>query len=92
VPARRCVGFGHIAPKSELIRFALARDGGAARKKRVVIDASATMPGRGAYLCASQPGVPAAECFATARKRGGFSRALRCSVTIDPELVESESK
>jgi hypothetical protein len=24
-----------------------------------------------------------------ARKRGGFPRALRCAVTIDPELVES---
>lgn len=75
-----------MAPKSELIRFALAREGGA--RRRAVIDVSATMPGRGAYLCASQ-GVPVAECLELARKRGGFARALRCAVTVDPELVES---
>jgi predicted RNA-binding protein YlxR (DUF448 family) len=79
-----------VAPKSELIRFALAREGGSARR-RAVVDAPGTMPGRGAYLCAGQPGVPAKECLELARKRGGFARTLRCAVTIDPELVESIS-
>jgi predicted RNA-binding protein YlxR (DUF448 family) len=78
-----------VAPKSELIRFAVAREDAA--RRRAVIDATAVMPGRGAYLCASQ-GAPVAECFEQARKRGGFARALRCAVTVDPELVESVSR
>jgi predicted RNA-binding protein YlxR (DUF448 family) len=77
-----------VAPKSELIRFALAREGATARK-RALIDAAGTMPGRGAYLCTSQPGAPSKECLELARKRGGFARTLRCAVTIGPELVES---
>ena len=75
-----------MAPKPELIRFAVAREDGA--RKRAVIDVAAIMPGRGAYLCASE-GVPVAGCLELARKRGGFARALRCAVTVDPELVES---
>lgn len=86
MPRRRCVGCGRIAPKAELIRFAIARENGA--RRRAIIDASATMPGRGAYLCASQA-VPVAGCLELARKRGGFARALRCAVTVDAELVES---
>jgi predicted RNA-binding protein YlxR (DUF448 family) len=50
------------------------------------------MPGRGAYLCVEQAGVPSAECFEMARKRGGFQRALRCAVTVDAELVESVNR
>jgi predicted RNA-binding protein YlxR (DUF448 family) len=47
------------------------------------------MPGRGAYLCIGEhSGMPAEDCFASATRRGGIARALRCSVTVDPKLVE----
>ena len=89
MPRRRCVGCGRIAPKSELMRIAIARERGATRA-RAVLDRSATMPGRGAYICRGEaPGLPAAACLALAGRRGAIARALRCSVTIDPELIES---
>jgi predicted RNA-binding protein YlxR (DUF448 family) len=53
------------------------------------MDAAGTMPGRGAYLCrGGQSDLPARECLELARKRGGVPRALRCAVTLAPELVE----
>jgi predicted RNA-binding protein YlxR (DUF448 family) len=65
-------------------------DSGASR--RAVLDRAGTMPGRGAYLCrGAVPEEPAVECLALAGRRGGIARALRCAVTIDPELVESVS-
>jgi predicted RNA-binding protein YlxR (DUF448 family) len=89
VPRRRCVGCGRIAPKSELLRVALAR---APRGAYAAYDATRTMPGRGAYLCAgTRASQPARECLALATRRGAFARALRCAVTIDPKLVESIS-
>lgn len=91
MPRRRCVGCGRIAPKSELLRIAAAPADAAARARprRAVADREARMPGRGAYLCiGEQPGVPAGECLASATRRGGIARALRCSVTVDPKLVE----
>jgi predicted RNA-binding protein YlxR (DUF448 family) len=88
-PQRRCVGCGRVAPKSELLRIAAAVDD-SSRSTRAVADRTATMPGRGAYLCLDDdPGVPAAACLAAAMRRGGISRALRSSVTVDPKLVES---
>jgi predicted RNA-binding protein YlxR (DUF448 family) len=48
------------------------------------------MPGRGAYLCRGDtPGAPAVACLELAIRRGGVARALRCSVKIDHEIVES---
>ncbi len=89
MPLRRCVGCGRIAPKSELVRIALAR-GVAGQRARAVCDRNATMPGRGAYLClCSEHSSPAPECLARASKRGGIARALRASVTLDAKLVES---
>jgi predicted RNA-binding protein YlxR (DUF448 family) len=93
MPRRRCVGCGRIAPKSELLRIAAAAGGdGGARPRRAVADRDARMPGRGAYLCLGEsPGLPAGDCLALAMRRGGIARALRCSVTVDPKLVESVS-
>jgi len=66
---------------------------GEGSRRRAVIDRAGTMPGRGAYLCRGRaPGEPAADCLAGAMRRGGIPRALRCRVTIDPELVESVSR
>ena len=59
---------------------------------QAVLDRAGTMPGRGAYICEGRdPGEPKADCLSLATRRGGISRALRCRVTIDPELVESVS-
>lgn len=96
VPRRRCVGCGRIAPKSELLRIALVRDGDGP-SRRVVLDRAGTVQGRGAYLCrAEATGAPAAACLALAARRGAIARALRWaqrdrSVTLDPELIESVS-
>ena len=89
MPRRRCIGCGRIAPKAELMRLAIAtegHDGG----RRAVCDRHAIMPGRGAYLCVGESsGAPRSECLAPAVRRGALSRALRCKVSLDDELVES---
>jgi len=71
------------------VRLALADRSG--RGARAVIDRTGTRPGRGAYLCRAAPAdaVPAPACLALAERRRGISRALRCTVTFDPEFVES---
>jgi len=74
------------------MRLALAREGGG-RRARAVLDRGGTMPGRGAYLCTGEtPDEPAAACLTLAERRGAIARALRRSVTIDPELIESMSR
>ena len=98
---------GRFAPPAPVRRLwadraevqAGARGGGPRRRgagadpvKRAVLDLNCTMPGRGAYICrGSAPGAPAAECLGLATRRGGISRALRCAVKIDAEIVESVS-
>jgi predicted RNA-binding protein YlxR (DUF448 family) len=92
VPRRRCVGCGRVAPKGELMRFAVARepDGSLAG---AVHDAECRMPGRGAYLCSSaDPLLPSTDCLAQALRRGGIARGLRKAVTLDPKIVESVSR
>jgi predicted RNA-binding protein YlxR (DUF448 family) len=86
------VGCGRIAPRSELIRIVLVKDGDG-RSKRVVLDPTCTMDGRGAYLCCSTHGrEPAADCLKLATRRGRIARALRCGVPIDAKLIESVSR
>jgi predicted RNA-binding protein YlxR (DUF448 family) len=77
-----------VAPKRELVRIAIAaRDGATAR---AVLDRNGTMPGRGAYLCL-QPGSAAARaaCLQRALRRRAIPRALRASVGVGDELLES---
>jgi len=89
MPLRRCVGCGRIAPKSELLRIAAAPVDAVARRRHAVADRDARMPGRGAYLCVGErPGTPMGDCLVSAMRRGGIARALRCSVTVDPKLLE----
>jgi predicted RNA-binding protein YlxR (DUF448 family) len=58
-----------------------------------VIDERGTMPGRGAYLCrAGQRWQPDGACLAQAQRRSAIGRALRCSVTVTPEGLESTSQ
>jgi uncharacterized protein len=90
VPHRRCVGCGRVAPKSELLRVA-ARGQDAGGVARAILDAAKRMPGRGAYLCGDvQSGRPAAECLASASRRGGIARALRRSIAGD--LIYKDDK
>jgi predicted RNA-binding protein YlxR (DUF448 family) len=90
VPRRRCVGCGRIAPKSELVRLAVAREDGA-RTRRAVIDTAGTLPGRGAYLCRASGtrATPNPDCLRLAERQRGIARALRCAVTLDRKFVES---
>jgi predicted RNA-binding protein YlxR (DUF448 family) len=64
-----------LAPKSDLRRVVVA-DG------RVQADPAQRLPGRGAYVCDRA-------CAERALKRGGFDRAFRSSVLIDPDLLHS---
>jgi predicted RNA-binding protein YlxR (DUF448 family) len=77
-----------VAPKTELVRLAFASGQSHGTRRRVVLDASATMPGRGAYICRARA-LPVAECLMSACERGGIARTLRSAVSIDPELIES---
>jgi uncharacterized protein len=92
VPRRRCVGCGRVAPKSELMRLVAVREG-AAGPALAVYDHGGTMPGRGAYLCRGERSAePRSDCLAQAARRGAIGRALRCSVTVAPEGLESVSQ
>ncbi len=83
------MGCGRTAPKGELVRLTLT-DSVANGARRVVLDSSGKLPGRGAYLC-RRPGAegPVAECVRLATRRNGLARALRSRVAVDGELVES---
>jgi predicted RNA-binding protein YlxR (DUF448 family) len=83
------VGCGRLACKRELVRLAVSHPVGG--KGLIVIDEDGRMPGRGAYLCASQSRAPKASCLASALRRGGPQRTLRARASIDPKLVESVS-
>jgi predicted RNA-binding protein YlxR (DUF448 family) len=86
------VGCGRTAPKSELIRLIAVREDPAG-PALAMHDPVGTMPGRGAYLCLGErPGEADDDCLARARRRGSIGRALRCSVTVSPERLESMSR
>ena len=70
-PIRTCAGCGRKAPQSELIRFRAA-DG------RLTTGFG---PGRGAYTCRRLA------CFERAVSRRAFSRTLRRTVQVDPDLA-----
>ena len=92
MPRRRCVGCGRVAPKPQLIRIAVARDGDDGQA-RAVLDPAGTREGRGAYVCGGKlPGELAPDCMARAAAGRALARTLRCPVTIPPELIESGSR
>jgi uncharacterized protein len=71
-PVRTCVGCGRKAAQPELLRFA-APEGRLVQGREV--------PGRGAYTCRRL------SCFERALAARGFSRVLRRSVHVDPDLA-----
>ncbi|HEV3229640.1 MAG TPA: YlxR family protein [Solirubrobacteraceae bacterium] len=76
-PHRRCAGCGRVAPKQSLVRLAVGED------QVLLVDRAATLPGRGAYVCAGQA------CLHEAARRGRLSRAFRRPVQIPPKTLES---
>jgi len=70
---RTCVGCRRQAPRSSLVRV-VARDG------RVVVDAAAREPGRGAWMH------PDSECIDNAERKRAFGRALRATITDTSDL------
>ena len=71
-PVRTCAGCGRKAPQSKLLRF-VAENG--------VLAVGRRLPGRGVYTCRRL------SCFERARASRGFSRVLRRTVKVEPELV-----
>jgi predicted RNA-binding protein YlxR (DUF448 family) len=69
------VGCGRRASKAALRRVVVVGD-------RAVADPTATLPGRGAYVCD-------ATCAQTAIDRRAFPRAFRRAVSVGDDLVES---
>ena len=81
-----------MAPKPDLIRIAVARDGDDGQA-RAVLDATGTRGGRGAYVCRGElPDQAAPACMDRAAAGRALARTLRCPVTIPPELIESGSR
>jgi predicted RNA-binding protein YlxR (DUF448 family) len=72
LPVRTCAGCGRKAPKQALIRF-VERDG--------MLTPSERGTGRGVYTCRRL------SCFERAAERRAFSRTLRRSVRVEPELA-----
>jgi predicted RNA-binding protein YlxR (DUF448 family) len=70
-PVRTCAGCGRKAPQLELHRF-VAQNG--------VLTAGRRLSGRGVYTCRRL------SCFERARSRRAFSRVLRRTVRVEPEL------
>ncbi|WP_344773174.1 YlxR family protein [Gryllotalpicola kribbensis] len=69
-PVRTCIGCRSRAPRSSLLRVV-------AQDSVVVVDESAVMPGRGAWIH------PSAECMKKALQRKAFGRALRVQGVLD---------
>lgn len=76
-PHRACVVCRASAPSRTMLRFARGRDGG------IGFDVGAVLPGRGAWVCATQA------CLTKALdpKHGGFARAFDAAVVVDAGLV-----
>ena len=74
-PIRTCLGCGQKQPKQGFHRLCL-------KSSTVVVDASHTAPGRGAYLCG-------AGCVRAALKKKAFQRAFRTKVELDVTTLEA---
>jgi len=72
---RRCIVSGQSGPVDRLIRFAVSPDG------QLVPDVCEKLPGRGLWLSADRNVVN------TAARKGLFSRAARCAVSVPDDLA-----
>ncbi|MCS5721405.1 YlxR family protein [Herbiconiux sp. CPCC 203407] len=80
-PVRTCVGCRARTTRSSLLRV-VARDL-VPTGKVLVVDETASLPGRGAWLH------PSSECFQTAVTRRAFGRALRVEGSLDTSTLEN---
>jgi hypothetical protein len=76
-PVRTCLGCRERAERSLLVRI-VAREG------KAVVDQSATLPGRGAWVH------PTHECVNKSISRKAFGRALRVEGALDTGNVQRE--
>lgn len=77
-PVRTCVGCRARAPRSTLLRV-VDRDG------ILVTDVNASLPGRGAWVHATD------DCVRLALRRRAFGRALRVSGTLNTEALDTQT-
>ncbi|MDO5711578.1 MAG: YlxR family protein [Micrococcales bacterium] len=89
-PIRTCVGCRRRAEQSELLRvvadLAPVQDpppGGPRTGRRLRLDLSRRLPGRGAWLH------PEPRCFEQAVRRRAFGRALRLSAEFSAQSVQA---
>jgi predicted RNA-binding protein YlxR (DUF448 family) len=75
-PVRTCIGCRSRAPRSSLLRVV-------SQNSHVVADASAVLPGRGAWLH------PTLECYQLAVRRRAFGRALHIRGEVETSNVEN---
>ncbi|SEC07279.1 hypothetical protein SAMN04489806_2520 [Paramicrobacterium humi] len=75
-PVRTCIGCRMRAERSSLLRVV-------ARESELVVDETASLPGRGAWLH------PTVACFDRAVKRKAFGRALRVTMALDTRTLEN---
>ncbi|MBX0300075.1 MULTISPECIES: YlxR family protein [Cryobacterium] len=75
-PVRTCIGCRSRASRSSLLRVV-------AQNSLLVVDETATLPGRGAWIH------PTIACFQEAVKRRAFGRALRVTSPLDANQLEN---
>ncbi|MCR2785382.1 MULTISPECIES: YlxR family protein [unclassified Microbacterium] len=75
-PVRTCVGCRARAPRATLTRVV-------AFDTQLVLDESASMPGRGAWVHGTR------ECVDAAIRRRAFGRALRVSGSLDTQTLQN---
>jgi predicted RNA-binding protein YlxR (DUF448 family) len=75
-PVRTCIGCRSRASRSSLLRIV-------AQNSDLVVDETATLPGRGAWIH------PTIACFQEAVKRRAFGRALRVTSSLDAKQLEN---
>jgi predicted RNA-binding protein YlxR (DUF448 family) len=68
IPLRKCVACQEMTPKKSLIRVVRSPE------SEIKLDPTGKASGRGAYICTK------AECFALARKKNAFERALKSKI------------
>ncbi|WP_082467554.1 YlxR family protein [Leifsonia sp. Leaf264] len=75
-PVRTCIGCRSRAPRSSLLRIV-------AGESELVVDETAVLPGRGAWLH------PTDSCFRLALRKRAFGRALRMTGNPDASPLEN---
>ena len=70
IPSRRCIACRTSFSKTDLIRFAVTKDG-------LQFDSNGQLPGRGLYICRNE------RCINAAFSKNCFAKSLRRSVSKD---------